>query len=251
VKKKNKEDSKVEKLKAELETLKEKKKKLEKKQKPKPSKTKKTIVKAEVKKVIKTKKKEKEKIKVKKKTEKKKLKESKIEKKKEKEKIKVKKKTEKKKLKESKIKEEEKTLEEELEEQLSEDEIANFQIEKVNMEKLTSKVCMILAEREGKDMIQSELWKKLKLTSRDGSRLALKLERLGTITREKILEKGRWTYKLILKKTPISTQSLENAPCLVCPVEQKCTLEGEISPRNCQWIQDWVLLEIKKPKMVK
>jgi len=261
MKKMDKEDSKVKKLKAELEILKEKKKNLEKKQKSKPSKTNKTIVKAEVKKKTEKKKLkeskikekiEKKKIQVKKKTEKKKLKESKIKEKIEKEKIQVKKKTEKKKLKESKVKkEEEKTLEEQLEEELSEDEITHFQIEKVNMEKLTSKVCMILAEREGKQMIQSELWKKLKLTSRDGSRLALKLERLGTITREKILEKGRWTYKLILKKTPISTQSLGNAPCLTCPVEQKCTLEGEVSPRSCQWIQDWVLVQIKKPMIVK
>ena len=243
MKKKDKEDSKVKKLKAELEILKEKKKNLEKKPKSKPSKTNKTIVKAEVKKAIKTEKIAKKEIQVKKA-----IKTEKIAKKK----IQVKKKTEKKKLKESKIKEEEeKTLEEQLEEQLSEDEIANFQIEKVNMEKLTSKVCVILAEREGKEMIQSELWKKLKLTSRDGSRLALKLERLGTITREKILEKGRWTYKLILKKTPISTQSLGNAPCLTCPVEQKCTLEGEVSPRSCQWIQDWVLVQIKKPMIVK
>ena len=89
--------------------------------------------------------------------------------------------------------------------------------------------------------------KNLKLTSRDGSRLALKLERMGTITREKILEKGRWTYKLIIKKTPISTQSIENAPCLVCPVEQKCSIDGEISPRNCQFIEDWVISEMKKP----
>ncbi len=116
------------------------------------------------------------------------------------------------------------------------------------MERLTNKVCEILAERESEGMFQSDLWKKLKLTSRDGSRLALKLERRGIITREKILEKGRWTYKLILKKTPISTQSIENAPCLVCPVEQKCTLEGEVSPRTCQWIEDWVLAEVKKPK---
>ena len=144
-------------------------------------------------------------------------------------------------------KEAEKTLEEELEEQLSDEEIENFQIEKVDMERLTNKVYDILAERESDGMFQSELWKKLKLTSRDGSRLALKLERMGTITREKILEKGRWTYKLILKKTPISTQSIENAPCLVCPVEQKCSLEGEISPRNCQFIEDWVIAEMKKP----
>ena len=148
-------------------------------------------------------------------------------------------------------KEAEKTLEEELEEQLTDEEIENFQIEKVDMERLTNKVCDILAEKESDGLFQSELWKKLKLTSRDGSRLALKLERMGIITREKLLEKGRWTYKLILKKTPISTQSIENSPCLVCPVEQKCSLEGEISPRNCQFIEDWVLAEMKKPKKAK
>ena len=144
-------------------------------------------------------------------------------------------------------KEAEKTLEEELEEQLTDTEIENFQIEKVDMEKLTNKVCDILAERESSGMLQNELWKKLKLTSPIGSRLALKLERMGTITREKLLEKERWTYKLILKKTPISTQSIVNAPCLVCPVEQKCSLEGEISPRTCQLIEDWVIIEMKKP----
>ena len=146
---------------------------------------------------------------------------------------------------------EELTPEEELEEQLSDEEIENFQIEKVDMERLTNKVCDILAERESDGMFQSELWKKLKLTSRDGSRLSLKLERIGFITREKMLEKNRWTYKLILKKTPISTQSIENSPCLVCPVEQKCSLEGEISPRNCQFIEDWVIAEMKKPAKAK
>src|SRR3989337_3209953 len=148
-------------------------------------------------------------------------------------------------------KEAEKTLEEELEEQLTDEESENFQIEKVDMERLTNKICDVLAERESEGMFQSELWKKLKLTSRDGSRLALTLERMGTIYREKILDKGRWTYKLILKKTPISTLSIENAPCLVCPVEQKCSLEGEISPRNCQFIEDWVLADMKKPAKVK
>ncbi len=148
-------------------------------------------------------------------------------------------------------KQEEKTLEEELEEQLTDNEIENFQIEKVDMDRLTARVCDILAEKESDGMFQSDLWKKLKLSSRDGSRLALKLERMGTIYREKILEKERWTYKLILKKTPISTQSIVNAPCLVCPVEQKCSLEGEISPRSCQLIEDWVIAEMKKPLKIK
>ena len=145
----------------------------------------------------------------------------------------------------------ERTVEDELEEQLTEAEIENFQIEKVDMERLTNKICDILAERESDGMFQSELWKKLKLSSRDGSRLSLKLERMGTITREKLLENDRWTYKLILKKTPISTQSIENAPCLVCTVEQKCSLDGEISPKTCQLIEDWVITEYKKPSKAK
>jgi len=145
----------------------------------------------------------------------------------------------------------ERTIEDELEEQLTEAEIENFQIEKVDMERLTNKICDILAERESDGMFQSELWKKLKLSSRDGSRLSLKLERMGTITREKLLENDRWTYKLILKKTPISTQSIENSPCLVCTVEQKCSLDGEISPKTCQLIEDWVIAELKKPLKAK
>ena len=223
--------AKVEELRAELKMLKDKKKKLDKKPKN-PTKSKKKIPKEKKKAETKT-------IVEKKQTKK--------DQKKEKKKTEAKTKVEKKKTKEEK-QEEEKTLEEQLEEQLSDEEIENFQIEKVNMEKLTHKVCDILAEREASGMIQSELWKKLKLTSRDGSRLALKLERMGIITREKILEKGRWTYKLIIKKTPISTLSIENAPCLICPVEQKCSLDGEISPRTCQWIEDWVTADTKKQK---
>ncbi len=141
----------------------------------------------------------------------------------------------------------EKTLEEEMEEQLTDEEIENFQIEKVDMEKLTNRVCLFLANYED-GIIQSELWKKFKLSSRDGSRLALKLERMGIITREKILENKRWTYVLKIKKTPVSTTSIENAPCLVCPVEQKCSLDGEVSPKTCQWIEDWTIAELSKPK---
>ena len=148
---------------------------------------------------------------------------------------------------EAKRKEEEaqRTYEETLEEQLSEEEITGFQLEKTDMDKMCNKVCEIIAGYEIKGILQSELWKKLKLSSRDGSRLALKLERMGMITREKILEKERWTYKLIIKKIPISTKSIEGAPCLTCPVQSKCSIDGEISPKTCQWIEDWVLIELK------
>ena len=125
--------------------------------------------------------------------------------------------------------EEAKTPEEELEEQFSDEQIRNFQIEKMDMDRITNKVCEIVSAYEDKGMLQSDLWKKLKLSNRDGSRLALRLERRGLISREKILQKDRWTYKLIIEQTPISLESLQNSPCLTCPVEQKCDVSN-VSP---------------------
>jgi len=156
----------------------------------------------------------------------------------------------KKKEEEAKKKEEEakRTYEEELEEQLTEDEIKNFAIDKTDMDKLVNRVTEMIASYATNGILQNILWRKLKLSSRDGSRLALKLEKLGNITREKILENGRWTYLLLIKKIPISTISIENAPCLVCPVEGKCSTDGEISPKTCVYIEDWVLAELKTKK---
>ena len=145
----------------------------------------------------------------------------------------------------------ERTPEDEIEEKFSDEQIRNFQIEKMDMEKLTNKVCEIIADFEEKGMLQSELWKKLKLNSRDGSRLALRLERRGLISREKILQKGRWTYKLIIEQAPIKLESLVDSPCLTCPVEQKCDFENaypEPSPLHCQLIEDWVTVEFSKKK---
>ena len=145
----------------------------------------------------------------------------------------------------------ERTPEDDLEEQFSDEQIRNFQIEKMDMDKLTNKVCEIIADFEDKGMLQSDLWKKLKLNSRDGSRLALRLERRGLISREKILQKGRWTYKLIIEQAPIKLESLVNSPCLTCIVEQKCDFENsypEPSPLHCQLIEDWVAVDLSKKK---
>lgn len=158
-------------------------------------------------------------------------------------------KPEKKKSKDGKKKDAE--LSEEELEAIDEKEIENFQIEGLDMEKLKTTVLGLVAKRGDNGMFQSELWKKLKLSSRDGSRLALKLERQHLVKREKILENGRWTYKLKIAHVPVTTQSIESAPCLICPVESKCTLEGEISPRTCPLIEQWVLTELTTKKAKK
>ena len=144
-----------------------------------------------------------------------------------------------------------KTMEEELEDQYTDEELRNFRIEKKDMEQLTNRVCEILAEHADDGMLQSEVWKRLKLSTRDGSRLSLRLERRGMITREKILQNGRWTYRLIIEHMPISLESIKNAPCLTCPVEQKCNIDNvypEPSPKHCELIEEWVILESKKKK---
>jgi DNA-binding MarR family transcriptional regulator len=158
-------------------------------------------------------------------------------------------KLEKKKSKDNKKKETE--LSEEELEAIDEKEIENFQIEGLDMEKLKTTVLGLVTKRGDNGMFQSELWKKLKLSSRDGSRLALKLERQHLVKREKILENGRWTYKLKIAHVQVTTQSIESAPCLICPVESKCTLEGEISPRTCPLIEQWVLTELSTKKVKK
>jgi predicted DNA-binding transcriptional regulator len=108
---------------------------------------------------------------------------------------------------------------------------------------LTSRVYKLVVERGRDGVLQSEIWKELGLTSRDGSRLAIRLERRGLIGRVKVLEDGRWTYKLTPLRFPTDMTSIEKAPCIVCQYEPKCSIEGEISPYVCPWIGPWVIQE--------
>ena len=108
---------------------------------------------------------------------------------------------------------------------------------------LTSRVYKLVVERGRDGVLQSEIWKELGLTSRDGSRLAIRLERRGLIGRVKVLEEGRWTYKLTPLRFPTDMTSIEKAPCIVCQFESKCSVDGQISPHVCPWIGPWVIDE--------
>ena len=80
---------------------------------------------------------------------------------------------------------------------------------------LTSRVYKLVVERGRDGVLQSEIWKELGLTSRDGSRLAIRLERRGLIGRVKVLEEGRWTNKLNPLRFPTDMTSIEKAHCIV------------------------------------
>ncbi len=110
---------------------------------------------------------------------------------------------------------------------------------------LTSRVYKLVVERGREGVLQSEIWKELGLTSRDGSRLAIRLERRGLIGRVKVLEEGRWTYKLTPLRFPTDMTSIEKAPCIVCQFESKFSIDGQISPYVCPWIGPWVIEEAR------
>jgi hypothetical protein len=113
---------------------------------------------------------------------------------------------------------------------------------------LTSRVYKLVVERGKDGVLQSEIWKELGLTSRDGSRLAIRLERRGLIGRVKVLEDGRWTYKLTPLRFPTDMASVERAPCIICQFEAKCSIDGEISPYICPWIGPWAIGEARESR---
>ncbi|MCW3977548.1 MAG: transcriptional regulator [Candidatus Bathyarchaeota archaeon] len=90
-------------------------------------------------------------------------------------------------------------------------------------------------------VLQSNLWRKLGATSREGSRIALKLENKGLIKREKELSGGRWTYRLYPKRLPASMNSITECPCLMCPNDARCGAWGTISPNECERLTEWIL----------
>lgn len=116
-----------------------------------------------------------------------------------------------------------------------------MKLNEAQIEDLTGKVFRTIVSNGKDGILQSELWKELNLTSRDGSRVAIRLEHRALIRREKMLENGRWTYKLFATKLPIDTSSIENAPCLTCQYEHMCSLEGSYSPITCGYIETWLV----------
>jgi len=90
-------------------------------------------------------------------------------------------------------------------------------------------------------VLQSDLWRELGASSREGSRVSIKLEEKGLIRREKELQEGRWTYRLYPKRLPASIETIIDCPCLLCPDNARCDPTTAISPKSCPKLTDWIL----------
>jgi hypothetical protein len=106
---------------------------------------------------------------------------------------------------------------------------------------LEYKALHFIANTLNQGVLQADLWRKLGASSREGSRIALKLENKGLIRREKELCDGRWTYRLFPKRLPASINSVMDCPCLMCPSDPRCGAYGSVSPNGCERLTEWVL----------
>jgi hypothetical protein len=105
---------------------------------------------------------------------------------------------------------------------------------------LEHKALNFIATTGDEGVLQSNLWRKLDASSREGSRIALKLEDKGLIRREKELCEGRWTYRLYPKRKPASINSIIDCPCLSCSESIRCGAYGDVSPNDCEKLTEWL-----------
>lgn len=111
---------------------------------------------------------------------------------------------------------------------------------------LEQKALDIIMSRGEKGILQSELWREMNASSREGSRISIRLENKGLIYREPELSKGRWTYRIYSKRHPVSIDSILNCPCISCEENSRCGVGGRVSPNECEKLVQWILEEPSK-----
>lgn len=107
--------------------------------------------------------------------------------------------------------------------------------------KLEEEAIKLLLRYQDKGLLQSELWHKLGVTSREGSRIAIRLEKKGMIKRVKEFAKDRWTRRLVPLIRRVTIEPIRGAPCLSCPYNQLCSKGGVKDPTECPLLEKWVL----------
>ncbi|MEM2841777.1 MAG: hypothetical protein QW201_00500 [Thermoproteota archaeon] len=103
------------------------------------------------------------------------------------------------------------------------------------------KALSIISSAGDTGILQTELWKKMGVSSREGSRICSRLESWGLVRREKFLYNGRWTYRIISTRNPPKMDSILGAPCITCPLFSKCAPGNDVNPERCDWLDKWIM----------
>ncbi|MEM2875767.1 MAG: hypothetical protein QXL67_02305 [Candidatus Bathyarchaeia archaeon] len=110
-----------------------------------------------------------------------------------------------------------------------------------NRNNLEQQAFHIILNSKEKGILQSELWRDLKASSREGSRISIKLEKKGLIKRNRELANGRWTYRLFTDRAPQTIDSIFDSPCIRCEDFYRCGQGSSASPNNCIKLVKWIM----------
>jgi len=105
---------------------------------------------------------------------------------------------------------------------------------------LEQKALKLVLDAGDEGLIQSDMWRGLGVSSREGSRLAIKFEEKGVVERRKVLHDGRWTYKLYSKVKPVTIDTIKDCPCVACDEINRCVPGGLLSPIGCRQLTEWI-----------
>ncbi len=106
---------------------------------------------------------------------------------------------------------------------------------------LEQKALHLIVKSGEQGLLQSDLWRSMNASSREGSRISLRLEKKGLIYRKKEIYNGRWTYRLFSMRQPVSIDSILSCPCLTCEESIRCGPGGRVSPSTCDLLTEWIL----------
>lgn len=110
-------------------------------------------------------------------------------------------------------------------------------------EDLYAKALEIVRNAGSQGILQRDLWKALKVSSREGSRIALTLEKRSLIIREPVFQGRLKTFKLIAVSNNLKTslEAIGGCPCFSCTNLLRCGSGQQISPENCEDLTEWLL----------
>jgi predicted DNA-binding transcriptional regulator len=99
----------------------------------------------------------------------------------------------------------------------------------------------LLVERIEDGIHQSDLWKELGMSSKEGSRLIREMEERGLVRRERLIHDSRWTYKIYAKMKPLKIGLIEDVFCFNCEYENRCTAVSPSFLMKCKHLEEWGL----------
>jgi hypothetical protein len=106
---------------------------------------------------------------------------------------------------------------------------------------LEQRALKLIMDKGDEGILQRDMWRELDATSREGSRIALRLEEQQLITRERELANRRWTHRLFINIRRVELDSILDVPCMMCDDIQQCEVGMGISAAQCKVLTQWLV----------